>query len=352
MCGRFLNDCAAACSNLFPSWEASLHRRRVFGKACLDSGASFLKGSKNPMQQSPSPSAPVTGELVASFRHGKGFPLFMLILGLIMLGMACFVLYLGTILPVDSSAPVSVNSSRGTNLNFSSPQMLVYCTSAFLAVIAAGLFGLYVWQKRLRQASYEVYEHGIACMLGSSKNYVPFAEIEDLYLFSSGQAAISGLITNLAYRRNANEPFHRVIESLKGFHDFQQLVRDLHVRERLPAVLETLEGGAGVPFKYVPGSAVWGKRIKGNFLDVTPQPILVTREFLEVQGRKVPMSSLRTLDLSAWSEKVVIRDEAGKEVLSTVCTGIMSHDLFLHTLGVILDNEAADCGEIVAELQD
>jgi hypothetical protein len=352
MCGRFLNDCAAACSNLFPSWEASLHRRRVFGKACLDSGASFLKGSKNPMQQSPSPSAPVTGELVASFRHGKGFPLFMLILGLIMLGMACFVLYLGTILPVDSSAPVSVNSSRGTNLNFSSPQMLVYCTSAFLAVIAAGLFGLYVWQKRLRQASYEVYEHGIACMLGSSKNYVPFAEIEDLYLFSSGQAAISGLITNLAYRRNANEPFHRVIESLKGFHDFQQLVRDLHVRERLPAVLETLEGGAGVPFKYVPGSAVWGKRIKGNFLDVTPQPILVTREFLEVQGRKVPMSSLRTLDLSEWSEKVVIRDEAGKEVLSTVCTGIMSHDLFLHTLGVILDNEAADRGEIVAELQD
>jgi hypothetical protein len=352
MCGRFLNDCAAACSNLFPSWEASLHRRRVFGKACLDSGASFLKGSKNPMQQSPSPSAPVTGELVASFRHGKGFPLFMLILGLIMLGMACFVLYLGTILPVDSSAPVSVNSSRGTNLNFSSPQMLVYCTSAFLAVIAAGLFGLYVWQKRLRQASYEVYEHGIACMLGSSKNYVPFAEIEDLYLFSSGQAAISGLITNLAYRRNANEPFHRVIESLKGFHDFQQLVRDLHVRERLPAVLETLEGGAGVPFKYVPGSAVWGKCIKGNFLDVTTQPILVTREFLEVQGRKVPMSSLRTLDLSAWSEKVVIRDEAGKEVLSTVCTGIMSHDLFLHTLGVILDNEAADRGEIVAELQD
>ena len=302
------------------------------------------------MQQSPAPSlsTPVTGELLASFRHGKGFPLFMLVLALVMLGMACFVLYLGTILPVDSSGPVSVNSSRGTNLNFSSPQMLIYFTSALLAVIAAGLFGLYVWQKRLRQASYEVYEHGIACTVGSSKDFVPFAGIEDLYLFSSGQAAISGLITNLAYRRNASEPFHRVIESLKGFHDFQQLVRELHVRERLPAVLETVESGGVVTFNYLAGKAVWGKRLKGNFLDVTTQPILVTGEFLEVQGRKVPMASLRTLDLSDWSEKVVIRDEAGKEVLSTLCTGIMSHDLFLNTLGVILDNAAAARGETAA----
>lgn len=302
------------------------------------------------MQQSPAPSlsTPVTGELLASFRHGKGFPLFMLVLALVMLGMACFVLYLGTILPVDSSGPVSVNSSRGTNLNFSSPQMLIYFTSALLAVIAAGLFGLYVWQKRLRQASYDVYEHGIACTVGSSKDFVPFAGIEDLYLFSSGQVAISGLITNLAYRRNASEPFHRVIESLKGFHDFQQLVRELHVRERLPAVLETVESGGVVTFNYLAGKAVWGKRLKGNFLDVTTQPILVTGEFLEVQGRKVPMSSLRTLDLSDWSEKVVIRDEAGKEVLSTLCTGIMSHDLFLNTLGVILDNAAAARGETAA----
>lgn len=304
------------------------------------------------MQQSPSPSTPATGELIASYRHGKGFPMFMLILALVMLGMACFVLYLGTILPASSAGPVSVTSSRGTHLDFSSPQMLIYFTSAFLAVIAAGLFGLYVWQKRLRQASYEVYERGIAHSIGTNKEYVPFAEIEDLYLFSSGQVAISGLITNLAYRRNANEPFHRVIESLKGFYDFQQRVRELHVRERLPAVLQTLETGGVVTFKYVPSDAVWGKRMKGNFLQLATQPILMTRDFLEVQGRKVPMSSLRTVDVSVWSEKVVIKDETGKEVLSTVCTGILSHDLFLATLSAILDDEAADRGELVAVLHD
>ncbi|MBF4559691.1 hypothetical protein H7698_26815 [Pseudomonas sp. p50] len=304
------------------------------------------------MQQSSSASTPVTGALIASFRHGKGFPIFILIVGLVMLGMACFVLYLSTILPAGSSGPVSVNTSRGTHLDFSSPQMMMYFASAFLAVIAAGLFGLFVWQKRLRQGSYEVYEQGIAHIIGAKKEYVPFVQIEDLYLFSSGQAAISGLITNLAYRRNANEPFHRVIHSLKGFHDFQRRVRELHVRERLPAVMQTLEGGGVVTFKYVPSSAVWGKRMKGNFLDVETQPILMTREFLEVQGRKVPMSSLRTVDLSAWSELVVIKDEAGNEVLSTVCTGILSHDLFLATLDAILDDAASNRAEPVPVLQD
>jgi hypothetical protein len=109
------------------------------------------------------------------------------------------------------------------------------------------------------------YEQGITHINGATKDYVPFAEIEDLYLFSSGQTAISGLITNLAYRRDANEPFHRVIESLKGFQDFQQKVRELHVRARLPVVLDTLAAGGSVTFKYLESGAVWGKRMSGKF---------------------------------------------------------------------------------------
>ncbi|VVN46951.1 hypothetical protein [Pseudomonas fluorescens] len=46
-------------------------------------------------------------------------------------------------------------------LDFSSPQVLIYAGSAFLAVIALVLFGIHLWHKRQRQASYEVYEQGI-----------------------------------------------------------------------------------------------------------------------------------------------------------------------------------------------
>jgi hypothetical protein len=62
----------------------------------------------------------------------------------------------------------------------------------------------------------------------------------------------------------------------------------------------------------------------------------VHQDVLEYQGNKVPMSSLRTVDLNAWTENVVIKDENGKPVLSTTTTGILSHDLFLNTLDVVL----------------
>jgi hypothetical protein len=294
------------------------------------------------MQQSTTPAPTLTGQLISTFRHGKGFLVFMLLFAIVMLGLAGFVLYLGTLLPTGSSG---ANSSSG-----SSPQLLIYSVSGLLVVISAVLFGLYTWQKKLRGTHYEVYERGIVAGSGKQQQFMAFAEIEDLYLFGSGQAGFTGLITNLAYRRNESEPFHRVIESLKGFQDFQQLVRELHVRERLPVVMNKLESGAAVTFKYVPTGQVWRKRIAGDFLNVVTQAIIVTREFLQVDGRKAPVSTLTSVDLNAWSEKVTIKDETGNPMLSTVCTGIMSHDLFLSTLDALLDAERASNDEAAPSL--
>ena len=294
------------------------------------------------MQQSPTPASTVTGQLISTFRHGKGFLVFLPLLAIVLFCMAGFVLYLGTILPVASSG---ANTSRG-----SSPQLLIYSVSGLLVVTSAVLFGLYPWQKKLRGTHYEVYEHGIVAVSGKQQQYTAFTEIEDLYLFSSGQTVLTGLITNLAYRRNESEPFHRVIESLKGFQEFQQLMRELHVRECLPVMMNKLESNGAVTFKYVPTGQVWRKRVSGDFLNVVTQTIIVTREFLEVDGRKVPVSALASVNLNAWSEKVTLKDEAGNQILSTVCTGIMSHDLFLTTLDVLLDAQRASSGETVESL--
>ena len=99
---------------------------------------------------------------------------------------------------------------------------------------------------------------------------------------------------------------------------------------------EALESGRSVTFNCISSKQVWGKRVTGNFLKVTTAPIVVHRDFLEYQGNKVPMSSLRTVNLGTWTENVVIKDENGKPVLSTIATGILSHDLFLNTLDIVL----------------
>lgn len=289
----------------------------------------------------PSSSALSPGQLIATYRHGKGFLIFTLGFGIFMLGLAAFVLYLQTILPVADTGPVVIESSgrRSMTLHFSSQSMMIYCTSAFLAFVAVCLFAIYASQRKLRAPVYEVYEHGIAQITGSQKDYVPYVEIEDLYLFGSGQTATSGLVSNVAYRRNASEPFRRVTASLKGFEDFQQQVRELYLNARLPVVANALQAGQTVTFNAIGTGQLWIKRITGNFLKVTTQPIHLSRDGLQVQGRQVPVSVLRSVDLNRWTEKVVIRDEAGKPLFSAVATAIMSHDLFLNSLNVLLHDE-------------
>jgi hypothetical protein len=291
------------------------------------------------MQPSPTQVPSATGELIASFRHGKGFLIFSLIVGVVLLGLAVFVLYLGTLLPAGSEGPVAGETSRGLSFSFSSPQTLIYATSALLAVIALGMFAVYAWHKKLRAPVYNVFELGIERIVNDQRHYTAFADIEDLYLFGSGQTAMTGLITNLAYRRNASEPFHRVIESLKGFYEFQQLMRERHVLARMPAVVATLEAGGSVTFNCVNSGQVWGKRVSGNFLKITTSPIVVSRTFLQYKGENVSMASLRSVDLNAWTENVVIKDESGKVVLSTVATGILSHDVFLNTLHALFASQ-------------
>ncbi|MGF6396107.1 hypothetical protein [Pseudomonas plecoglossicida] len=283
---------------------------------------------------------PVTGELVGTYRYGKGLKIFTTLLGVTLLLLAGYVLYFSMTLPVNDTGPVTLSSARGTTLRFTGEVSMLYFTSGLLAFLGLGVMALYAWHSRYRHSSYELYEKGIAYTTKGERTYLPFTEIEDLYLFGSGQAVLSGMVTNLAFRRNASEPFHRVIEPLKGFFKFQQLFREHYLDARLPEVLQALQAGETVTFKYVDTAQVWRKRVSGNFLDVKTLPIVVSSDYLHVQGSQVSIDSLRSLDTSVWSEKVVIKDASGKPVLSTVATGILNMDLFLNTLGLLMEATA------------
>lgn len=148
-----------------------------------------------------------------------------------------------------------------------------------------------------------------------------------------------GLRRSSAYRRNASEPFRRITEHIKGSWEFIQLVRELHVRERLPLVIDTLNAGGAATFNYISTGQVWRKRISGKFLDIKTQPIHVTTASIDVSGHSIPMSDIRDVDLDSWTEKIIIQDASGKTVFSTMSLGILSSDLFLNTLGVILENK-------------
>ncbi|MBK5000644.1 hypothetical protein IAE37_002920 [Pseudomonas sp. S31] len=299
------------------------------------------------MQQT-SNQAPATGALVGHYYYGKAAKIFVIILVATLLLLAGAILYFTTLLPANGSGPVAFTTSSGSTVRFDGQVSLLYFTSGLLAVLGLGVAALWAWHSRYRHSSYELFEKGIAYTTKGVRTYVPFTEIEDLYLFSSGQMVMTGMITNLAFRRNASEPFHRVIEPLKRFHEFVQLFRELYLDARQPAVLQTLQAGGSVTFKYIATGEVWRKRVSGNFLDAKTLPIVVTRDHLQVQGSQVSIASLRSMDTSTWSEKINLKDASGNTVLSTVATGIMNMDLFLNTLGLLMEDSAAQAPQAAA----
>jgi len=287
------------------------------------------------MQQSPASLTSQTGDLIATFHHGKAFVYFTLIGSLFFLAVAGAILSLGSISPITDNGSASLSNSHCFNLDFSRQQGMIYSAAAFVAAFAVMLFIICLRQNKRRQDSYEIYELGITHVNGAQRDYTAFADIEDLYLFSSGKTATSGLVTNLAYRRNANESFHRVVESLKDFPKFLQLVCELQVRERLPIVLEVLNSGGSVAFKYIEAGPLWSKRISGNVLNITTKSMLLSKHYLEIDGQQVALSHLADLNLKNGSEKIVIKDPADKTLLSAPALAILSLDLFLTTLDEI-----------------
>jgi len=260
-----------------------------------------------------------TGNLIKVYRYGQGAIYFLMASGVGTLLLAAF------LFSVRNKAPADAQSA-------------ILWAVALLVAIACGFFAVVPWQRRLRGARHEVYEQGLATVVGSQRGYVAFAEMEDVYLFSSGQPLLTGLMSNLAYRRDSTDTFHWSNDSLKRFYEFQEVVRELHVRERLPVMIAALEAGETVTFNYVPTGEVWKKRGSGRFLEVSTRPITLSRDCLQVEGRSVPTSNLRDVDVSTWTEKVTIKDAMGSTVCSTMGGGILSFDLFLETVAWLVQD--------------
>ncbi|AIR87791.1 hypothetical protein [Pseudomonas cremoricolorata] len=284
-----------------------------------------------------------TGSLIKSYRYGRGYLIFIYGFIAVLLGLAAFLAYGYSIFSTPGAT-----TSGGTRFN-GPPEVLLYA-AGFLVFIALCMFALSRWQKKLRDARYDVHEHGIRQVTSSVDEFVPFVEMDDLYLFASGQTLTAGLINNLAYRRHAGEQFRRVNPHMPKLDEFMELVRDLHVQARLPIALETLSQGGSVQFNYADTQQVWGKRVTGNFLNVETKPLLITPQTLEVDGRRFPISLLREANVSNWTEKVVIKDNDGQVVLSTIATGIMSMDVFFNVLGWMQEQQqVAVTGKVLAD---
>lgn len=282
-----------------------------------------------------------TGDLIKTYRVGRGPMIVSSICASIPVLVALFLVYFVNTVRFPDDPP----AADRTTSTFNGPPAFLYGIIVFLLILAALMFAVAFWQKRLNAARFELYELGICHVAPGVSDFVPFVEIDDLYLLAVGQTGIADLINGVAYRRNSAEKFRVVTPLVDESDEFIERVRELHVQQRLPQMLDTLGRGGVVQFNYADSKQIWSKRIAGNFLKIKTRPLMVSAQYLEVDGRRTPIGLLRDADTSTWTGKVTLKDNDGQVVLSTIATGIMGMDLFLNVLAYLQEHQLSPIAE-------
>lgn len=276
---------------------------------------------------------PPVSKALAVFTHGRKLPIFLGIFAAVLFGVAGFVLYLSTILPEKTlKESTAVTVGKGINLGTYSNLHYLYGAAAFVAVIGLIVLVMCVITINLRKNRFELHEDGVVHNAAGKRSYTRFADIQDLYLFAGGQTALGGLVNNFAYRTSPDKEWVLATGGIKGFFDFMDEFRSRCVEYRMPVVEQKLADGGKVTFRYLNSGQVYKKRFFGGFLKIKTQELTVSAEGLHVDGVTFRREDLQSVDLNDWTEKVAIKDKAGKTVFSCMSTGILSSDVFVNMI--------------------
>jgi hypothetical protein len=251
----------------------------------------------------------------------------------IFLAVAAFVFYLSTTFSANTLNEMSAIKFRNVRLGSYSAQTVLYATIGLLILLAVCiLVMLWIFLKQ-RKGHFELHENGVVRQIGGGRVYTPFGEIQDLYMFASGRTAYTGLINNFAYRTGSQKEWITANTGLRKFDDFLVRLRELHVAHRIPLLQQEIAAGHRVTFRYINTPQVYWKRFAGGFLRVKTRELSLSRKCLHVDDATWPYEQLQQIDVSAWTERMAIKDVSGNVVFSCNETGMLSADVFRALLG-------------------
>jgi hypothetical protein len=208
-------------------------------------------------------------------------------------------------------------------------------------LVVVGLLMLLGWKLMAPKATLVLHENGVAVHRRGTATVepVPFADMEDVYLFRTGGYA-GGIINALAFRRALDEPWITVLDDRRNSFALRAAIVDRYVVARLPASLATLDAGGTVRFHAISRTARHVKRLIGGALKVDVHTVALSAQGIDVQGTFLPLERIHRIDGVGSDGQVRLLDEHGKVVHSFDYLCLFSADLFLALLAELLQRRA------------
>lgn len=227
-------------------------------------------------------------------RHRNNAALSPIVIGLGLLLVACGVLLLAVRGKADPDGLALINGT------------LAGCLIIGALLIVLGFF--------IRRGAWLLGDEGVQAPPAQQSRQWRYRDIVETCQFYR-----HGLSVGLAWRSTGSE-WTSVSGQLGGYRKFRDAFIDGYLQARVPMVLERLERGHVVEFKFVnPLGALQKNFVLGiqNYVDVATDTLILSNHKLKLPDREIALNSVADMDVSAWTSRIgFVLHDGSKTALS------------------------------------
>lgn len=215
-------------------------------------------------------------------------------------------------------------------------RLLVFGTAGFLCLI--GVILMVVWRAIRPKTTLDLHLHGIVVRHSSPRKetFAPFMAMSDLYLYSTGRG-LFGPANALAFRRSPADAWVDVPDNRGDAFRLRGEIIEGQLRERGPLALRWLEAGHALTFHSVIDADRLAKHVLGGTLSAEASPLHLSRAGLEVDGQRIPIADIATLDEGGPNGSLRLLDARGHALWSVHTLSLLSADLFIVLMRTMIE---------------
>lgn len=226
------------------------------------------------------------GTLISRHRNHAALSPIVIVLGLMLV--ACGVLLLAVKGKADPDGLALINGT------------LAGCLILGALLIALGCF--------IRRGAWLLGDEGVQAPPAQQSRQWRYRDIVETCQFYR-----HGVSVGLAWRSTPSGEWAAVSGQLGGYRKFRDAFIDAYLRARVPLILERLQRGHVVEFKFVNQVGQLQKNfVLGiqNYLNVSTDALILSGNKLKLPDREIALDSIVDMDVSAWTSRIgfVLRD--------------------------------------------
>ncbi|MFL9483034.1 DUF6585 family protein [Chitinophagaceae bacterium LWZ2-11] len=270
---------------------------------------------------------PSLGKFELKTRPAKTFLYFAIVVFIVFTAI-CALIYFGAIIPINQG-----------KASFSGDISVLYKAMAGIMGLAIAILILAVFF--MKGATFYLYEQGIVADYKGNEKVTKYADIQDLYLFTSGKQMFGA--NNVAYRTNESDEWQAISAKYGNVGKGIKLIRSKHQTAYVPKVLQQLAEGKSVAFHYVEYVKLVATQFfavnTNSYLNVKPKEMMLYKDKLIVGSETIYLADVQRFSINDWTNQIKLLNKENKTLFAISFYSVLSGDSFISVLDELINKQ-------------